>query len=495
MRTGLWFLIALAACRGQRVEVAEAHFDPSSGATLTEDSPSVSIIALDEEPLICWSTDGTEPEWQDADCANPLAPGERTIPIPNCGFNTVNIVWADGAQRDSANYQVENDACAEGCDPVVPWSNDELARAFAIWQDDAKCLMNGCSNPGGTGNWDAACEGGGTVDWNVSLNGLRAISEFTFTGCTQTVTISVHDYDSDPDGTNPLAVIERDITLTGSGVITQDTDFGGNGNEAGSIAMTGDFTGEVISRIVIVDKARGGGDFGVSCTADAFDREDCAPGSALIAYDYPDWACHGDICPKAAPGECEAVDTDADGIADEDDNCPEVANTDQRDSDQDGIGNECDDDPGFMLIQFKTGDRCLTLGTTDAVESTTVCAPDDPSQQWLLFEDGDKHGFRSLGNDECMSQRGGFIGPWTVNTEPCDGSDEQRWSLEPYDQGGLDAAHPIRLHNAADDFCQYTDFTGNVFGTIANCGLAGTDSGRKVGLYWGGDFEDDPYAP
>ncbi len=37
-------------------------------------------------------------------------------------------------------------------------------------------------------------------------------------------------------------------------------------------------------------------------------------------------------------------DFDGDGIGDEDDNCPLVANTDQIDTDGDGIGNACDDD-------------------------------------------------------------------------------------------------------------------------------------------------------
>lgn len=39
-----------------------------------------------------------------------------------------------------------------------------------------------------------------------------------------------------------------------------------------------------------------------------------------------------------------AVDSDGDGIADDDDNCIEIANTDQRDTDGDGIGNVCDPD-------------------------------------------------------------------------------------------------------------------------------------------------------
>lgn len=39
-----------------------------------------------------------------------------------------------------------------------------------------------------------------------------------------------------------------------------------------------------------------------------------------------------------------AVDTDQDGLADDQDNCPTIANPDQGDHDRDGIGNACDDD-------------------------------------------------------------------------------------------------------------------------------------------------------
>jgi hypothetical protein len=39
------------------------------------------------------------------------------------------------------------------------------------------------------------------------------------------------------------------------------------------------------------------------------------------------------------------TDTDDDGVADSSDNCPKIANADQRDSDHDGVGNACDNCP------------------------------------------------------------------------------------------------------------------------------------------------------
>ena len=132
-------------------------------------------------------------------------------------------------ERDSANYQVESPSCEEedDCAAIVPWSNDELARAFALWQDETKCLLNDCENPSSTGNWSTNCDSG-EIDWDVSLSGVRAISDFTYSQCERTVEDTVHDYEADPDGADPNATTTRSIRLVVDGKLTQDTDFGGN---------------------------------------------------------------------------------------------------------------------------------------------------------------------------------------------------------------------------------------------------------------------------
>jgi hypothetical protein len=475
--------LAFAACHcGERLEIPAPHFDPPSGTTLSEVGSLVSVINLDDEPGICVTTDGTEPVWSEkGECATPLD-ASRQIAVPACGFNVIRIAWSKGT--DAANYVIESDACKASCDPVVPWSNSELARAFADWETEVKCSLNGCQNPSGTGDWSAQCDAG-QVAWNVSLNGLRAISTFTYEGCAHTVPVDVEE--------NGMTV-SRPITLVVTGKLVQDTDFGGNGNEGGTVTVEGDFTGTVVSRIELANKERSGGSFTAACTADALDAKECATASAQIAYDFPDWSCHGGICPTAAAGSCAEADADADSIPDASDNCPEQANTDQADNDHDGTGDACDSEPGFVVIRFQTGDRCLTLGGAQ-VESTSTCALTDLRQQWVLFPDGDAFGFRNLANGECLSQSGDLIGPWTVVTAMCSGADEQRWKLERYEQGGFDENFPVRLHNVADDFCAYTDFTGNVYGTVVNCGLAGTESNRKVGLYYGGAFDTKPVQP
>jgi alpha-tubulin suppressor-like RCC1 family protein len=59
-----------------------------------------------------------------------------------------------------------------------------------------------------------------------------------------------------------------------------------------------------------------------------------------------------DIC-QPEVFEIEILDSDGDGIDDEDDNCPNLINVDQLDTDQDGFGNRCDlDDDGDLIIDF-----------------------------------------------------------------------------------------------------------------------------------------------
>ena len=75
-----------------------------------------------------------------------------------------------------------------------------------------------------------------------------------------------------------------------------------------------------------------------------------------------------------------AEDSDGDGIADEDDNCPNDANTDQADHDLDGDGDECDYDDDNDTILDNSGDDC-PLGEIDWV-STSLEADKNMSTDW-----------------------------------------------------------------------------------------------------------------
>ena len=284
----------------------------------------------------------------------------------------------------------DHDGLGNVCDPTprgeppLPWDNGVLARAFAAWKDEIQCRLNGCKNPGGPGSWSSSCDGStGSVDWKVSLNGLRAVSTFTYQDCQNTVTIDVHDYAKDPAGTQASAVVPMDITLVVNGSLTQDTDFSGNGNESGTVTIGGSFTGTVTSHVKISGSARGAGSiFSVACTADPIPQEMCAPNNLLVNYVFPDWSCEPGGCPdRPAP----LVDSDGDGVFDPYDNCPNVPNPSQANADFDALGDACD--PNTALLDSDhdgvpdTGDNCPTIanpsqedadhdGVGDACDST-----------------------------------------------------------------------------------------------------------------------------
>ncbi|MEZ4391579.1 MAG: thrombospondin type 3 repeat-containing protein [Polyangiales bacterium] len=150
----------------------------------------------------------------------------------------------------------------------------------------------------------------------------------------------MHDYARDPRGVDPTATRMMDIRLVGNGVMSQDTNFGGDGTESGSVMLTGAFTGTAVSHIQIRNSTRGpGGYFSIACSEDPFEQEMCAPNNLLVNYVFPDWSCEPGGCPMTpAP----LVDTDGDGVFDDYDNCPAVPNPDQANADFDREGDACD---------------------------------------------------------------------------------------------------------------------------------------------------------
>jgi hypothetical protein len=102
------------------------------------------------------------------------------------------------------------------------------------------------------------------------------------------------------------------------------------------------------------------------------DESSIFPGATEIANDGIDQDCDGQDL-------IVVIDTDGDGVADNVDNCPNTANTDQADLDNDGIGDVCDDDAD--------GDNILATDDCDDLDAQIGAAT-----VWYADADGDGFG-------------------------------------------------------------------------------------------------------
>ena len=99
-----------------------------------------------------------------------------------------------------------------------------------------------------------------------------------------------------------------------------------------------------------------------AANADQSDRDGDGIGDVIDNCELPnpdqldlDKNGKGDVCDRDT--EYRAThDTDKDGRLDASDNCPKVANADQKDSDRDGIGDACDNCPAIVNADQKDSD-------------------------------------------------------------------------------------------------------------------------------------------
>ena len=72
----------------------------------------------------------------------------------------------------------------------------------------------------------------------------------------------------------------------------------------------------------------------------------------------------GAIATRSAP---VSLDSDGDGVADDGDNCPVIANPDQADGDGDGVGSACDDSDADG--RFDVIDNCPSAANSNQLDA------------------------------------------------------------------------------------------------------------------------------
>lgn len=98
------------------------------------------------------------------------------------------------------------------------------------------------------------------------------------------------------------------------------------------------------------------------------------------------------VCARELDADCDHVnnivdtDDDNDGILDESDNCPLIANADLADFDGDGLGDACDDDIDGDDV-LNDADSCAADTPADVAVNPAGCPDSDGDE---IFDDADK---------------------------------------------------------------------------------------------------------
>lgn len=128
-------------------------------------------------------------------------------------------------------------------------------------------------------------------------------------------------------------------------------------------------------------------------------------------------------------GTCGPSDVDRDGVPDEDDNCPTVANADQADADHDGAGDLCDYNAFAPAV-----DKHATPNPVTGPEGSEIGVEGS-------FDDGDR-------TTNFIRQTSGAGGTWD------DGANGWYWSYTPTDQGSgtVEVTTSDTEHTTTDSF-------------------------------------------
>ncbi|MDP3857800.1 MAG: thrombospondin type 3 repeat-containing protein [Stagnimonas sp.] len=167
------------------------------------------------------------------------------------------------------------------------------------------------------------------------------------------------------------------------------------------------------------------------------------------------------------PPGASIPDGDGDGVLDDVDNCPTVANTNQIDTDGDGLGDACDGDDDNDTVP-DTGDNCPLIANPDQLDTDgdglgNACDPDDDG-------DGDLDPVDNcplVANPDQLDTDGDGQG------DACDNDDDNDTVADPTDNCPL-IANPDQLDTDGDGLgnaCDPDDDGDGDLDPVDNCPL------------------------
>lgn len=246
-----------------------------------------SIVSCDEEPPEGYATNALDDDDTDGVC---------------CGNG---VEEADEACDPGLSYS---------CDDFLPGTDGSVLCTVACALDTGGCRdLSACG--------DGVLGAGETCDTALDDAPENCRDDCTF--CGDGIIQSASE-SCEPGNSDNADVCRDDCTFCGDGV----TDFGAGENcDSGEIVDTCTY-GETVCSVC-----------NSSCLLVAGERSFCGDGKIDAAFEECDGSAR---CDDNCQILDDVEDRDSDGVADDLDNCPDDANTDQEDFDEDGIGDVCD---------------------------------------------------------------------------------------------------------------------------------------------------------
>jgi VCBS repeat-containing protein len=250
------------------------------------------------------------------------------------------------AQNDTATVAEDATATAIdvlGNDSALPDTGETLTITAVTQPTGGVVVITG----GGTGlSFQPAGNFTGTTSFSYT------ISDGAGGTATATVTVTVTPVNDLPTAQNDTATVAEDATATAIDVLGNDSALPDTGETLTITAVTQPAGGVVV--------ITGGG------TGLSFQPAGNFTGTTSFSYTISDGA--GGTATATVTIDVVAMtqptDRDGDGIPDGIDNCPEVANLDQKDSDHDGAGDACDLGNTLDGTLHVSGGGCQVGGAT-----------------------------------------------------------------------------------------------------------------------------------